>query len=205
MNSTTRIIMAGLVTAGLTACDEATGPATETGQVEAAAIGDGSASSASTSPSDGARTSTAGSEGTVHFRARVYLRTETGQWLEVTNGAAAAGAVRASGSDGAKVFASSAMQARSYTRVRVVFDEVRAETTGGVQVGVGSAVSGEVQVDMAGGGATVEREIEVRVRGGSTTRLVVDLNSSAWMTRADAHTGAVSRSDFEGAVRVRSE
>jgi hypothetical protein len=206
MNGTARIIAAALVTAGLTACDEATGPRAGSGQVEAAAIGDASTSSGSASAPDDGSTSTAGAEGTVHFRARVYLWSDAGQWVEVTNGAAAAGSVDASGSDGAKLFASSAMEARSYTRVRVVFEDVRAEMTGDVQIGVGTTITGNVSVEMGDdGSATVEREIDLRVRGGSTARLVIDLNSNAWITLADPQIRTVSRTDFVGAVRVRGE
>lgn len=209
MNRSAKMVLAVLVSTGAVACDDATGPGEGNGQVELAAVGDGdpSSSSAATSPSEpGTSASTTGSEGTVHFRARVYLWTDAGQWVEVTNGAAAAGSVAASGNGGATVLASSSVRARSYTRARVVFEEVRAEMTGGVHLDAGTTVSGELKVEMGGGGrATVEREIDLRVRSGSTARLVIDLNSNAWMTLADAQSRTVSRSDFESAVRVRSQ
>ena len=208
MNRAAKMVLAVLASTGAVACEDATGPGDGAGQVELAAVGDSDAtsSSAAASPSEPApSTTTAGSEGTVHFRARIYLWTDAGQWVEVTNGAAAAGSVAASGDGGATVLASSRLRARSYTRARVVFEEVRAEMTGGVQLHPGTIVTGELTVEMAGGGrATVEREIDLQVRSGSTARLVIDLNSNAWMTLADAQTRMVSRSDFESAVRVRS-
>jgi hypothetical protein len=86
----------------------------------------------------------------------------------------------------------------------VVLEEVSANVTGGVQLSAGGALQGEVRVGAEGSSepAVVERDVEVRVSAGGTTRLVVDLNADAWLSRADAESRTVARSELESAVRV---
>lgn len=208
MSETIRLVATVGILTGLAACDDATGPAEGRGQVEVAAVGDSeSASSSSASESASTAESSGEAEGTVHFSARVYLLTESGQWVEVTERAAQEATVDASGRGEAQAFASAELDAQSYTRVRVVFDEVRADVTGGVTLGVGGMLTGEVRVDAGGSSepAVVEREVEVRVNSGGTSRVIVDLNSSAWLSGASAETRTVSRAEFENAVLIRSE
>lgn len=201
MTKMTMVLAAALSLPALTGCDEATGPSGQ-GEVEVMVTGDSESSSAAISPSRYG-TSGSGAEGTVDVRARVYLLAEAGQWVEVTQGGAAEATVSASGSGGGAMLARARVDGRSYGRVRVVFERVEADVSGGVVVGVGSLLQGRVTVDLAGGGqAVVEREVDVTVRSGSSAELTIDLNSDAWLSRANAETRTVSRADFEAAVRV---
>lgn len=194
------MLTAALAIPALLGCEDATGPDRQ-GEVEVTVIGDAGASSAASGPSF-YRSSGSGAEGTVDVSARVYLLAESGEWVEVTDGTAARTTVNASGGAGS-TFARSRVEGRSYGRVRVVFERVEADVSGGLEVGLGSTLVGTVTVDAAGsGGAVVEREIDLEVRSGSSATLTIDLNSDAWLSRASAETRTVSRADFEAAVRV---
>ncbi len=190
--------------AALGACDSATGPGERT-TMEVAVQGDGSGASSSTSTvsSTHSQSFASGSaEGTIDFRARVWIRTNTSQWVELTQSAAKRAVVDASGRQGAQTFVTTQVEARSYNRVRIEFEEVQANVTGGLFVGSG-LLSGVIRVDIQSGNrATVERDIEINTEAGSTTRLVLDLNASQWLSRANAQAKTVSRAEFESAVRV---
>jgi hypothetical protein len=202
MTTTTRTAAIMMALFGLAGCDDATGPG-GAGRVEMAAIGDdGTGAAQSAAPSGQQQSASGSAEGEVHFSARVYLRTNAGSWIEVTEGAAQSATVRSSGGAEATTFVRSSIDAGAYSRVRVVFEDVRAQTSGDVVIGIGGTAEGEVHVDASGGPAVVERDLAVRVTADGTTRLVLNLNSDAWITRADSQTRAVARSEFEGAVRV---
>jgi hypothetical protein len=142
---------------------------------------------------------------TVDFRARVYVRTSADEWIEVTRRGAESASVRASGTSEAALVTSARVTAGSYDRVRVRFEEVNANVTS-FRIGVGTLLSGSFHVSSEGGHAgTVEREGSFEIRGGSSARLLIDLNSGAWLSRANTQTRAVSRADFESAVRLRVE
>lgn len=201
MTKMTMMLAVAVALPGLTGCEEATGPSGQ-GEVEVTAIGDTEASSATMSPSYSGSAGS-GAEGTVDITARVYLLEESGDWVDVTRSGAAQATVTASGSGGGSMLVRTRVDGRSYGRVRVVFERVEADVSGGVEIGVGSFLEGRVTVDVDGsGGAVVEREVELDVRSGGTTRLTIDLNSDAWLSRANAETRTVSRADFEAAVRV---
>jgi hypothetical protein len=198
-----RMMMAGLVAmaAGLAACESATGPSGEA-EVQVAAQGDASGEAGSTSNSEGStpQSSSNRAEGTVDFRARVWVRTSSNQWVELTQGSARQARVDASGREGAKTFHTARAEARSYNRVRVEFEEVKANVTGGIFVGT-NLLSGEVRVDFGSGGkSTVERSIRMDARSAST--LLIDLNSGQWLSKANSGSRTASRAEFESAVRV---
>jgi hypothetical protein len=202
-----RMGMAVLVAmaAGLGACESATG--LEGGAaVEVAAHGDASGEAGSAAASEGGsgsqQSSSSRAEGTVDFRARVWVRTSSNAWVELTQGAAKHAQVDASGRQGAKTFHTARTEAQSYNRVRIEFEEVKANVTGGVMIGT-SLLSGEVRVDASSSNrAVVERSIQMDTRSTSGTTLVIDLNAREWLSRANAQSRTASRAEFESAVRV---
>lgn len=198
-----RLVVTVAVLGGFAGCDDATTPAGTAGRVEVEVVGDRDHSTATDATPSSQTADSGTAEGTIQLRARVYLWTEADSWLELTGHAAQAATVDASGGS-ATAIASADVASRSYARVRVVLEEVRANVTGGVQLSSGGALQGEVRVGAEGSTepAVVERDLEVRVSAGGTTRLVVDLDADAWLSRADAETRTVARSELESAVRV---
>lgn len=201
MKRMTSTLAAALVVA-LAACD---GDATGSGdaRLQVAARGDDAPASQSVSPGEGAPSYThTSAQGTIDFRARVYVQSSTSGWVELTGNAASQASVAASGHGEAVAFASSRVKAGSYSRVRVVFESVNANLSGGIQVSTG-LLTGSVAVNMeSGGGVVVEREVNVSARAGATTQILVNLNADAWLSRASAQTRTVSSADFRGAVQI---
>jgi hypothetical protein len=196
-----RMLMAGGVAVALAACDGATGTMAGESTMEVAVRGD-DAPATSAQPADDTRYSHTSAEGTVTFRARVYARTSTGGWVELTNGAAQQAVVDASGHAAAQAFTTSRVQAGAYTHLRVVFDDVRANLSGSLQVGTG-LLTGEVRVTaQSGNQIVVERQVNASATAGGTTRVLVNLRSSAWMNQADAQAKTVSEAAFRSAVLV---
>jgi hypothetical protein len=210
MLNLSKLGLMGLMVIGLSACDDTTGPGGG-GEMQISAVGDassapGGSSSSESTASGGESSSTAGSaEGTVDFRARVFVRTTAGEWVEVTRRGAESASVQASGTGQAALVTSARVAAGSYNRVRVRFEEVNANVTS-FRIGFGTLLTGSFHVQSEGGHAgTVERDGSFEIRGGSSSRLLIDLNSGAWLSRANTQTRAVSRADFESAVRLRVE
>lgn len=205
------VLLAG-VSLALVACEgTVTGPGGEgDATFQARATGDGDGAQARTagegwSGTQAARDAGGEAQGTVTFQARLYVRTDAGSWLEVTPRSAQGATVDASGRSTSEVFASGRVAAGSYNRVRVVFERVEADVTGGITIGTG-LLTGRVQVDLGGGGeAVVERNVDVTVESGSSATLLVDLNSDAWLSSASSQTRTVSRASFESAVRVTAQ
>lgn len=195
-------LTAAALAALLAGCSgDATGPSgSGDATMQAAAIGDDSPSTSTSS--SGPSFSYGSASGTVDFSARVYVQTSAGAWTELTNGAWSAGSVDASGHGNAFVFASSRVAAGGYARVRVVFQEVRANMSGSLVVSSG-LLSGSVMVDMQSeGSVTVERQVAVSANANGTTRLLVNLNAGAWLNQANASTRTASKSAFASAVAV---
>lgn len=200
------VILPALLIIGMGACDDATGPESG-GRMEVGAVGDSDGTSGSQSASPYTTRSlsamSGSAEGTVEFAARIYIQSSAGEWIEVTQNAAERAAVEASGNGGAEVFVASRVDAGSYNRVRVVFEDVEADVTGGITIGLGELLTGRVSVNLGANSETVvEQAVQVNVDGGATSRITIDLNSDAWLSRANADTHAVAESDFESAVRI---
>jgi hypothetical protein len=141
-------------------------------------------------------------EGTLDVRARVYVQSEAGGWIEVTRGAAEQ-RVDASGRTGARLLARSEVEVRSYRRVRIEFEEVRGEVTGGILLDTGLG-GGAVRLQVGSGGrVVVEREIDLTARAGSVALLEIDLASASWAQGGTGASRVVAESEFASAVRVR--
>lgn len=189
----------------LAACNgDATGSGSGDAQLQVAARGDDAPPSQSVSYNQGAPSYThTSAQGTIDFRARVYVQSSTSGWVELTNQAAGAASVAASGHGEAVAFANARVRAGSYNRVRVVFEDVDANISGGLQLSTGGLLTGSVSVNLESDGqVVVEREVNVSARAGATTQLVLNLNADAWLNRANAQTRTVAESEFRSAVRI---
>lgn len=161
--------------------------ASETGPSQALLPGEGESGSAS-------------AEGSVAVRARVYLWSDAGEWVEVTRGAASQ-TMRVDGSDGVQAFARSEVAAGTYSRVRVEFEQVLASASE-LHIGL-SAGEAELGVELGGDErVVVEREVALRVESGAEARLTMNLNADAWLAQADTETGAVAETAFAGAIEI---
>lgn len=139
-------------------------------------------------------------EGSMEVSARVYVQSEAGQWVEVTRGTAEQ-TVEASGDDGFKVLARSEVEAQSYHRVRIEFEEVQGDLSGSVLLGLGGG-SSLVSLDVGGDGrVTVEREVDFVAQAGTTTHLDIDLNTAAWAGES-SDAGVVAEGAFTNAVSI---
>lgn len=158
----------------------------------------GGTASRSASSTDGE----AAVEGSVRVTARVYLQRETGTWVDVTGAAAAEQTVDAAGDDGFRLLARSEVDAGTYQRIRIEFEDVRAEVNGALALQLGS---GLVSVELGSSGrVVVERAIELRAGAGSVSRVHVDLNAPQWIETADDG-GIIARGAFESAVTVAAQ
>jgi hypothetical protein len=196
-------LVAAVLVAGLGACESATAPS-EMATMEVAAHGDasGQAGTAGASQPAGTSGATGTAEGTVEFRARVWVQSDTRGWVELTQGSAQQVSVDASGRQGAKVFLTGFAHAGTYNRVRIEFEQVQANVSGGIYLGT-NLLTGTIRVDAGSTGkVVVERSIDVQAGAGTRSRLVIDLNSSQWLSQASAQTRTTSRAAFESAVRV---
>lgn len=206
MKKMTSTLAAALALA-LSACQgDATGSGGGDAQLQVAARGDDAPASQSVSPASGGPSySHTSAQGTIDFRARVYVQSGTSGWVELTERAASTASVAASGHGEAVAFASSRVRAGSYNRVRVVFEAVNANISGGVQLSTG-LLTGTVSVNLESDGqVVVEREVNVSASSGATTRLVLNLNANAWLNRANAQTRTVAESEFRNAVQVTAQ
>lgn len=176
-------------------------------QVDGNATGDGTSEGGSpnrapsfTRLGDGTQLAAARAQGTIAFDAKVSLVTSDGRVAPL--GSATTSTVRIDGGDTVRV-ASANVPAGRYTTVRVAFTRVQANVTGGLTVG-GIAFTGLANVTLAPGDSiVVQRAVDL---GGSTasTRLLIDLDASAWLPSVDRVSRLVPSATFRDAVKVRT-
>ena len=197
---TTITALLGAALAALGACDSNIGTGTEEGPVlEVAARGEDPPPVSLAPAGGGASFTHVTVRGAVEFRARVYVRSGGGEWLELTDRFFQRAAVDASGHGATQIFAGTRVAEGTYDRLRVAFRDVTADVTGGV----GAAITGEVNVDLADGDSVViEREMSAVTTSGFTTQIVLNLNSGTWLALADPATRLVDPADFASAVEV---
>jgi hypothetical protein len=204
MKKTTRSFTAAALALFLGACDNPAGSGDSNVQVLARGD-DAVAGSQSVLEAEGPRFSQTAAEGTIDFRARVYVYNSTSGWLEVTEASRAAGRVAVSGHGEAQTVARGRVQAGSYSRVRVVFEDVAANLSSSLLVSTG-LLSGIVSVNLESDGqVVVERDAGVTVSADATSRILINLNADAWLSTANAQTRTVSEAAFRNAVRVTAE
>lgn len=193
----TKRVLALVLALGLAGCG---GEAVAGGQrdVTVDATGDDSGASPERRRAASPQRAVAAVQGTVRFDARVRLNGGT----VVPVGGLASVELRADGGDTVRVVEGS-VPGSAYATARVVFYDVQAEVGGGLVIG-GSPFTGHVEVDIAPGDSlVVERTVAVGA-GGGDIRLLVDLNSAVWLATANPATRLVSRSAFQGAVRIET-
>jgi len=188
----------------LGACDNPAGSGDNNVQVLARGD-DPTAGSQSLSEADGPRYSHTTAQGTIDFQARVYVYSSTSGWLEVTEASRAAGSVAASGHGEAETVARGRVEAGSYSRVRVIFEDVDANLSGSLVVSTG-LLAGSVAVNLESDGqVVVERDANVNVSADATSHILINLNADAWLNSANAQTRTVSEAAFSSAVRITAQ
>lgn len=196
-------LLSAALVLGLGACENPAGMEGGDARMQVAAIGDdngGARSRAGEAPRFSQALS--GAEGTVSFRARVYVRSEVGSWVELTGRQARQATVDASGRDAAQVFAAARVNAGSYPQVRVVFEDVQANVSGGIQIGTG-LLTGEFRVDLQSDSqVVVERRVNATASADATTEILINLNADAWLKQASAQSRTVSEAAFQSAIQV---
>jgi len=136
-------------------------------------------------------------QGEVTVELRVLLRSDAGDWVELTDGIERV-EVSASGSTVAEV-ARTSLQGGSYDRVRVEFSRAEVFVTS-APPGLGIPGDGNVVVDFGGSPLVlVERPISLLLDE-SGSRLRIDLRAGAWIRGAVL--GRVPAATFRSAVRV---
>lgn len=111
--------------------------------------------------------------------------------------------VQLQSSDGsATIHTDAALEAQSYSRVRLVLEGAQASLDAGSEVGT-TVLDAALSLDVGGGSQVViERQASVDVGADSETTLVFDVNSEAWVTEENAQAEAVAASEVESATTV---
>lgn len=105
-----------------------------------------------------------------------------------------------SSTDETMVHASQEVAAGTYTRARLIFDGASTTIAAGSTIGA-LALTTDVVLTLAGGGeVTVERTIQLTVSDDSSSRIVFDLNSEAWVTETNVLAGAATETDVSSSI-----
>lgn len=216
------VLLAGLAAgSGLAGCGDltaggfadadvaVTGDAGETGTA-ASVVGDPAAADAAVDPAAArvpgprlsATESAAGLEGTVRIRLGVELRADDGTWIEVGDGPSEV-EVDAAGADVVTAI-ESAVEAGSYSRARISVHEVEAVIRSGLfETDPPAGRTDTVDVDFEGADRIlVERPLNLELEAGGSVRLVVNLNSIAWLRAATRALPVVGAEHFREAVEI---
>lgn len=196
--TTAATVFTALAVLSLTACDDdsPTDPGTEAGTMEAA-VRDGSSGQSIALSEIGAQTENVSGQ----FEGQATVQVEVdGTWRDVEGMTSLNANAELRG--GESTMGSTTVEARTYDRVRIVVTNANADVDAGSDVGAGP-IQVDVSLAIAGGGEViVEYNQPVTVQANATTRLVLDINSQAWLTSDAVQAGAVTRAAFEGAATV---
>lgn len=136
-------------------------------------------------------------EGDVTVALRVFLRGELGVWTELTAGAQE---VVVGVQGGARVeLARQSIQAGHYDRVRLAFERIEANLTGGPP-GHQLPPDGRIFVDVGDDPLEVERNVTVLLQSDDSIELTIDLRSGAWLRSAALD--VVLPVQFRNALRI---
>lgn len=146
--------------------------------------------------------STSGSvQGQVSATLRVYLEAADGDRIPLV-GLNEQAQVDIQGQNEADL-GTTELDAGLYPRIRMVFTDVQADVRSGLVID-GVEVTGLIDV---GGenldSLVVERTVDVEIQGGQRVGLVVDLNSTAWLSAAQPALMTVATSIFRQTVSVQ--
>lgn len=142
----------------------------------------------------------AGLEGEVQVTATLYLRTTAGSLVELTPAGPVTETVDLAGVDEPRV-ASEVVPEDTYAGVRIVFSDVVANVTAGLEIG-GLPFTGAVTVDLGGETLVVDRDVTLTIGPDQPGAVLVDLNAAAWLDLLDPIGGTVDGADFESALEV---
>lgn len=197
----------GLLGAG---CDPVTAPPAQQGEIRVQVEGDGQtasmgAGSAGFSRSEGAARDGGpegiGARGEIEVEARVFVRSNAGRLIELTQGSARQVVGLYPGA-GALTIAMAQLPADLYSGIVVEFERVRVNGDASLEIGV-APLRGEVLVGFGKDGVVrVERELALQVEAGASHDLRIDLNAGYWLSHAHADSGVVPVAQFESAVMV---
>lgn len=196
--TTAATVFTALAVLSLTACDDdsPTDPGAEGGTMEAV-VRDGESGQSIALSEIGAQTENV--SGQFEGQAAVQVQVD-GTWRDV-EGMTSLNADTELRS-GESTMGSTTVEARTYDRVRIVVTNANADVDAGSDIGAGP-IQVDVSLAIAGGGEViVEYNQPVTVQANATTRLVLDINSEAWLTSDAVQAGAVTRAAFEGAATV---
>lgn len=196
--TTAATVFTALAVLSLTACDDdsPTDPGAEGGTMEAV-VRDGASGQSIALSEIGAQTENV--SGQFEGQAAVQVQVD-GTWRDV-EGMTSLNADTELRS-GESTMGSTTVEARTYDRVRIVVTNANADVDAGSDIGAGP-IQVDVSLAIAGGGEViVEYNQPVTVQANATTRLVLDINSEAWLTSDAVQAGAVTRAAFEGAATV---
>ncbi|MEX0912614.1 MAG: hypothetical protein WD737_06320 [Gemmatimonadota bacterium] len=198
MRTTTMILTGAAAALMMSGCEQPTAAGSEMAEMQVDIQGDDSSHAPSGS---GPMQSSADASAEIDVEARVYLRSGSDEWIAVTEGSARQ-TVDASGSDGLRVLATSEIAAGTYSHIRVEFERVEADVTGGLEIGTG-LLTGSVRVEAgAGGPVVVERAVTIDARSGARAEVEINLNARQWLERADAESRTVAEAEFRNAVTI---
>ncbi len=91
--------------------------------------------------------------------------------------------------------------ATQYTRMRIVFTDIRVEVADGLIIN-GEPVVGEVRVELKDTTLTVTRPLNLDVGDGESVFLLIDLNANAWLQAVDPVLKVIEEDVFGNAVSV---
>lgn len=196
--TTATTVFTALAVLSLTACDDdsPTDPGTEGGTMEAV-VRDGESGQSIALSEIGAQTENVSGQ----FEGQATVQVEVdGTWQDV-EGMTSLNA-DAELRSGESTMGSTTVEARTYDRVRIVVTNANTDVDAGSDIGAGP-IEVDLSLAIAGGGEViVEYNQPVTVQADATTRLVLDINSQAWLTSDAVQAGAVTRAAFEGAATV---
>jgi len=142
----------------------------------------------------------AGLEGDVQVTASLYLRRAGAPLIDLTPAGAVTVTLDPGGAQEPLV-ADEVVPGGSYQGIRIIFTDVVAEVTGGLEIG-GVPFTGAVRVDLAGDGLVVDRTLAITVGDDQPVALLVDLGSDVWLNLLNPLSRTVAAADFANAVEV---
>jgi hypothetical protein len=93
------------------------------------------------------------------------------------------------------------VEATTYTELRIVFREIRAEVGSGLVID-GIPVIGEVRVELDDPSLEVSRPLDLTLTEGERADLLVDMNAAAWLQAVDPLTRVVDPTAFAAVIDV---
>ncbi len=139
-------------------------------------------------------------EGQVTVKASLELLQVGGATIDLTPAGPVTATVDLDGVQEPRI-STAVVPAEPYDSVRVVFTEVSADVSAGLEIG-GQPFTGLITVDLSAGSLAVVRPLDLMVRDGGLAAFLLDLDADGWIPLADAGTRTVAPADFAAAVSI---